>query len=61
MAFSRMQAPVVVFVIAMGCFALAWYRWRFEGKKYWLTIAWWMAVAWAVWTTAYLAGGFLRR
>jgi hypothetical protein len=47
-------APVQVFGIALCCFALAWFRWR-QGKTYWLTIAWWTAIAWAIWTICYVA------
>lgn len=61
MTVDQLPVPVLVFVIAVPCFLLAWYRWRHEGKRYWLTIAWWMAVAWVLWTVLYATISFLRR
>jgi len=60
MTLQQIPAPVQVFVIAVFCFALAWFRWR-QGKKHWLMVAWWIAVAWALWTTIYVSHSFLSR
>jgi hypothetical protein len=57
MIVHSLRAQVLMFVFAVSGLALAWFRWR-QGKTYWLTIAWWMAVAWALWTTAFLMHAF---
>jgi len=60
MTAHQIPVPVQVFVLAACCLAIAWYRWR-QGKKYYLTIAWWIAIAWAVWTVSYAGYSFLNR
>jgi hypothetical protein len=62
MTVHPLPAPVQVFVIAVCCFVLAWSRWRQgDHKKYWITVAWWMAIGWAVWTVLFAAYSFLNR
>jgi hypothetical protein len=60
MTWHQPPAPVQVFVLAVGCFALAWFRWR-QGKTYWLTIAWLLAIAWALWTIGFVMHSFRSR
>jgi hypothetical protein len=60
MTLHQIPVPVQVCVIAVCCLAIAWFRYR-QGKTYWLTIAWWIAIAWALWTTVFVLRSFLSR
>lgn len=60
MSVFSLPAQVLVLVFAASCLALAWFRWR-QGKAYWLTIGWCIAIAWALWTLVFMMHSFLSR